>query len=69
MVLSTEGRRRLRFALDRAITARLATHQTITPGDLAAWIEAACADAGATAVTTRDIEEIIYEGQDPRLDG
>ncbi len=68
MVLSTEGRR-LRFALDRAITARLATHQTITPGDLAAWIEAACADAGATAVTTRDIEEIIYEGQDPRLDG
>ena len=60
--LSSERRRRLRFALDRAITAGLATHRTIAPDDVAAWIEAACADAGApTTVTRQEVEELIYE--------
>ncbi len=36
--------------------------QPISPDDVAAWIEAACADAGApTTVTRQDVEEIIAE--------
>ncbi len=62
MALSSERRRRLRFTLDRAITTGLVTHQTITPDDVTAWIEAACADAGAaTTVTWQEVQEIIYE--------
>ncbi len=62
MALSSERRRRLRFALDRAITAGLATHRVITPDDVAAWIAAACADAGApTTITRQEVEAIIYE--------
>ncbi len=62
MALSSERRQRLRFALDRAITAGLPTRQPIAPDDVAAWIEAACVDAGApTTVTRQEVEAIISD--------
>ena len=62
MALSSERRRRLRSALDRAIAAGLAARRAISPDDVAAGIEAACADAGApTTVTRHEVAEIIYE--------
>ena len=62
MALSSERRRQLRFALDRASAAGLVAQRTISPDDVAAWIEAACAGAGTpTTVTRQEVAEIIYE--------